>query len=127
MEQWELYGTNRAQNAIAAQRASSAWGRRCSARVELLKSKVFRKILFLNAPPTQDRLNAVVAECIRLRITGPITIAGNNWNEEELINYLESKYNTCVATFNEEQTLFSINSKTIHVHPDCVVIMPEKT
>jgi hypothetical protein len=88
---------------------------------------MYGKIIYLNAPPTQDRLNAVVAECVRLRITGPITIAGDNWNEEELIDYLESKYNTCVATFNTNQTLFSIHSKMIHVLPDSVVITPEKT
>jgi hypothetical protein len=93
----------------------------------ILKDPKPVKILFLDAPPTQDRLNAVVAECVRLRITGPITVAGDNWNEEDLIDYLESKYNTCVATFNDEQTLFSIHSKMIHVLSDCIIITPEKT
>lgn len=85
------------------------------------------KILYLNTPPTQDRLNATVAECIRLRITGPITVTGDYWDAEDLINYLESKHNTCVATFNDEQTIFSLHSKMIHVLPNGVVIMPEKT
>jgi hypothetical protein len=72
-------------------------------------------------------LNAAVAECVRLRITGPITIAGENWDAESLIDYLENTYNTVVATLQEDQTVFSILRKTIYVLPTHILITPERT
>jgi hypothetical protein len=59
-------------------------------------------------------------------MTDSIIIPGYDWDAVDLIEYLEHTYKTYAATFNEDQTEFSIKSKTVIVRHTHTVVTPEK-
>ena len=84
-------------------------------------------MLFLSSPPTQDRLNAAVYECVCLRMSGPITIPIPACDIYNLIEYLETRFKTLAATYRGDSSEFSIATKFVTVREKYIVIKPMKT
>ena len=76
-------------------------------------------MLTLSVAPTQDRLNAAVYECIRLRVCGAIAIPITHYFDiDDLMEYLERRFQTMVATFTDDGSVFSVYEKLIEVHTE---------
>jgi hypothetical protein len=81
-------------------------------------------MLILSIPQNQNRLYATVYECILLRVTDMIQIPIGQCNIDNLIEYLENRLNTIVATYNSGNTLFSIRNKMVYVSYGVITVTP---
>ena len=80
--------------------------------------------LVLSPPETQDRLNATVFECARLRMTGPVFIPGC-WDPRDTMDYFDHRAKTTVIRTTDSDFVFC--NRRIRFLPDRVIIDPSRT
>jgi hypothetical protein len=79
--------------------------------------------LVLTKPMTQDRLNAAVFECARLRMTGSIRIPGY-WDALDTMDYFETRARAPIVRMSDSDFLFC--DKHISFRFDRVEINPTR-
>ena len=76
-------------------------------------------VLRLTLPADQDRLNAAVYECARLRVTGEIRIPGA-WDAACATDYYETRTGAIVGQLSDSDFIF--NGKHVFFGTDHVAI-----
>ena len=84
-------------------------------------------MLTLVRAPSQDRLNAAIYECVRLRITGSMSVLISCCDVYSLLDYLEARLRTIAATYTNDSNVFCIANKLVRVFDFHILITPMKT